>query len=186
MSKDGKKKGKKEKAGEDDFAGARPFCVAPKSSFEVRSFRVHWISADPRYEPRYRLVPIINLFETDADTRHEGAVAFLQFRRRKEIDGASCDEEKKVYRLDFPLEMADSILTLLGSGAPLEVAYFEQDGRRWADLRTPFLEVGDDEDDEDDHGHNHVHDHVHVHDLDHGHDHAHDCGCGHDHGDEVG
>ena len=70
-----KKQGKKgKKAGADKLAGARPFCVSPKSSFEVRSFRVHWISADPAYDPAYRLVPIINLFETDAATRHEGSV----------------------------------------------------------------------------------------------------------------
>jgi len=160
MAKGSKKKKKGKKASEDKFAGARPFCVSPKSTFAVRSFRVHWISADPGYDPAYRLVPIINLFETDADTRHEGAMAFLQFRRRKDMVGATCDEASKVYRLDYPLEMADSLLTLLGSGAPLEVAYFEQDGRQWADLRTPFLEVGDDEADVD------AHEHFHEHDID--------------------
>ena len=146
MAKGSKKKGKKgKKAGTDEFAGARPFCVSPQSSFEVRSFRVHWISADPAYDPAYRLVPIINLFESDAATRHEGSVAFLQFRRGEDLGGASYDQKSQVYRLDYPLEMIDSILTLLGSGSPLEVAYFEKDKRKWADLRTPFLEVGDDE-----------------------------------------
>lgn len=146
----GKKKDKKgKKVGADKFAGARPFCVSPVSSFLVQSFRVHWISADPGYDARYRLTPIINLFESDEDTRHEGAVAFLQFRRAKDVAGASHDEGSKVYRMDYPLELVDSVLTLLGSGTPLEVAYFEQDGRRWADLRTPFLAVGDDDEDYD-------------------------------------
>jgi hypothetical protein len=146
MAKDSKKKkGKNKKAGKDKFAGARPFCVSPKSSFMVRSFRVHWISADPGYDPKYRLVPIINLFESDAETRHEGAVAFLQFRRGKDLEGAAHEEGSKVYRMDYPLEMCDSILTLLGSGAPLEIAYFEQEKRKWAVLRTPFLQVGDDD-----------------------------------------
>ncbi len=151
-----RKKGRKgRKHGKDKFAGARPFCVTPVSTFPVHSFRVHWISADPGYDPRYRLTPIINLFESDAETRHEGAVAFLQFRRARDIEGASHDEGSKVYRMDYPLSMIDSVLTLLGSGAPLEVAYFEQGGRKWADLRTPFLGVGDDDEqfedlDEDD------------------------------------
>ncbi len=146
-SKKNKKKNKKKgkKAGADKFAGARPFCVSPMSSFQVRSFRVHWISADPAYDPAYRLVPIINLFESDAATRHEGPVAFLQFRRAEDLKGASHDEGSQVYRLDYPLEMIDSVLTLLGSGSPLEVVYFEQGKRKWADLRTPFLDIDDDE-----------------------------------------
>jgi hypothetical protein len=147
MAKGEKKKHKRDRqGGEDEFAGARPFCIAPLASFTVRSFRVHWISADPGYDPRYRLTPIINLFESESAERHEGAVAFLQFRLGRDLGGASHDEGSTVYRLDYPIEMADSVLTLLGSGAPLEVAYFEQDDRKWADLRTPFLEVGDDED----------------------------------------
>ncbi len=134
---------KKEKKGKK--AGGGPFCVSPKSGFQVRSFRVHWISADPAYDPAYRLVPIINLFESDAATRHEGPVAFLQFRRGKDLGGASYDEGSQVYRLDYPLVMIDSILTLLGSGSPLEVVYFEQGKRKWADLRTPFLDIDADE-----------------------------------------
>jgi len=147
--KNDKKSKKGKKGGEDKFAGARPFCVAPVSTFEVHSFRVHWISADPGYDPRYRLTPIINLFESDAETRHEGAVAFLQFRRASEVEGAAHEEGSKVYRMDYPLSMVDSVLTLLGSGTPLEVAYFEQEGRKWADLRTPFLGVGDDDEEFD-------------------------------------
>jgi hypothetical protein len=138
------KKKQKQKKGKKS-GGVRPFCVTPKSTFNVQSFRVHWISADPSYDARYRLVPIINLFESDAETRHEGSVAFVQFRRDKNLKGTTHDAGTNVYYLDYPLEMIDSILTLLGSGSPLEIAYFEQDGRKWADLRTPFLVVGDDD-----------------------------------------
>src|SRR5208283_1064375 len=106
--------------------------------FEVQLYVIQWVSADPSYDYVFDLVPGITLYESQTDDP-SGAIAFVHFRHDKQVRGASYDDKRNIFYLDFPLSFAQEVLHLIKSGHALTLIYKEEDKRKWVELQTKPL-----------------------------------------------
>jgi hypothetical protein len=109
-----------------------------EKSFVVRCYRITWKSANPNYGHEFNLVPTITLFETENGDIERGAYAFLFFRTKGQVRGASFDGGH-IYALDLPLVSATDVIHLIESGQQLKFTYKKQADREWAELDTELL-----------------------------------------------
>lgn len=111
-------------------------------SFVVHRYAINWKSADPNYDYKYRLAPVITLYESASDIEIENkATAFLYFLEDDKLQGANYDSKRNIYYLDYSFSFATEVLHLIESGHPLTVTYKTQGNRKWAELKTATLSL---------------------------------------------
>lgn len=104
--------------------------------FEVQSYVIKWVSANPNYDYTYNLVPVITLYESPRGKDEEGKIAFLLFRHDDHVRGARSNADHTIFYLDFPMSCVNEVIDFIESGLALKLTYKEQDNRNWAELQT--------------------------------------------------